>query len=169
MSKRAKAKSTKWLIGIGVIAVAIVAIAMTQISSNTVYFYTPEEIAVKAPELAGKTIKVGGMVIVGSVDWKAEALDLAFTMTDLKGHEIRVQHKGTPPDMFKEGQGVVVEGTISADGKNMTSKTLLVKHSEEYKKPGDHAAGVSKELLEKSMFKDQVLPPSNSPTSNETK
>ncbi|MCX6118969.1 MAG: cytochrome c maturation protein CcmE [Proteobacteria bacterium] len=154
--KKSRATSTKWMIGIAVIAGAIVAVAMTQINANTVYFYTPEEVSAKSQELSSKVIKVGGMVIAGSVDWKAEDLDLSFTMTDLKNHEIRVNHKGTPPDMFKEGQGVVVEGTISADGKSMKSRKLLVKHSEEYKKQGDHSQGVSKELLEKSMFKDQI-------------
>lgn len=154
-----RARSTKWLIGIGLIAIAIVAIAMTQISSNVVYFYTPEEAATKAGELKDQTIKVGGMVIPGSVDWKAEDLALAFSITDLKGHEIRVNHKGTPPDMFKEGQGVVVEGHITADGKSMASRKLMVKHSEEYKKPGDHSQSVDKKLLEKSMFKDQTGTP----------
>jgi cytochrome c-type biogenesis protein CcmE len=138
-----------------IIAGAIVAVAMTQISSNSVYFYTPEEVAAKAGELTGQMIKVGGMIIPGTVDWKPENLALAFTMSDLKGHEIRVSHKGTPPDMFKEGQGVVVEGTIADAGKAMTSRKLMVKHSEEYKKPGDHAGSLNKELIEKSMFKDQ--------------
>jgi cytochrome c-type biogenesis protein CcmE len=148
-------KSAKWLIGIGIIAAAIIAISMTQLSSNIVYFFTPDEAQAKAADLSGQNIKVGGMVVPGSVDWKAEALDLSFTMSDLKGHEIRVKHRGTPPDMFKEGQGVVVEGSISADGKSMTSRKLMVKHSEEYKKPGSHTGDLNKELLEKSLFKEQ--------------
>jgi cytochrome c-type biogenesis protein CcmE len=47
-----------------------------------------------------------------------------------------------------------VEGLLLADGKAMTSRRLMVKHSEEYKKPGDHSAVPNKELLEKSIFKD---------------
>ena len=154
MSK-VKAKSTKWMVGIGVIGAAIVIIAMSQISSNVVYFFTPDEAFAKAATLQDQTIKVGGMVMPGSVGWKPQELDLAFTMTDLKGHEIRVSHKGTPPDLFKEGQGVVVEGLIGIDGRTMVSKKLMVKHSEEYKKPGDHSQSLDKELLEKSMFKGQ--------------
>jgi cytochrome c-type biogenesis protein CcmE len=154
MAKRTKSK--QWMIGIGVIAVAVVAIAMTQISSNVVYFFTPDEAQAKAAEITGQNIKVGGMVVPGSVEWKAEALDLAFTISDLKGHDIRIKHKGTPPDMFKEGQGVVVEGSISDDGKTMISRKLMVKHSEEYKKPGSHTGDMNKELLEKSLFKDQL-------------
>jgi cytochrome c-type biogenesis protein CcmE len=154
-----KSKSTKWMIGIVIIAIAIISIALTQLSSNVVYFFTPDEAQAKAAELSDQNIKVGGMVVPGSVEWKAEALDLAFTISDLKGHEIKIRHKGTPPDMFKEGQGVVVEGTIANDGKSMTSRKLMVKHSEEYKKPGSHSGDLSKELLEKSLFKDQTSKP----------
>ena len=154
-----KSKSTKWMIGIVIIAVAIISIALTQLSSNVVYFFTPDEAQAKAAELSDQNIKVGGMVVPGSVEWTAEALDLAFTISDLKGHEIKIRHKGTPPDMFKEGQGVVVEGIITTDGKSMTSRKLMVKHSEEYKKPGSHSGDLSKELLEKSLFKDQTSKP----------
>ena len=149
-----KSNRFKWTVGILIIAAAIGLIATTQLSSNVVYFYTPDEAYAKAAEISGITIKVGGMVLPGSVVWQAENLDLAFTISDLKGHEIKVSHKGTPPDMFKEGQGVVVEGLLLADGKAMTSRRLMVKHSEEYKKPGDHAGTPNKELLEKSIFKD---------------
>ena len=147
------------MIGIVIIAVAIISIALTQLSSNVVYFFTPDEAQAKAAELSDQNIKVGGMVVPGSVEWTAEALDLAFTISDLKGHEIKIRHKGTPPDMFKEGQGVVVEGIITTDGKSMTSRKLMVKHSEEYKKPGSHSGDLSKELLEKSLFKDQTSKP----------
>lgn len=151
---KSRARSTRWLIGIGVIAIAVIVLAVTQLSSNVVYFFTPDEAMAKAADIQDQTIKLGGMVVPGSVDWKAQDLSLAFTVTDMKGHDIRVSHKGTPPDMFKEGSGVVVEGVIGRDGKTMTSHKLMVKHSEEYKKPGDHAKSVDKELLEKSMFKD---------------
>ena len=157
-----RSKSAKWLIGIGIITAAVVAIAMTQLSSNVVYFYTPDEAQAKSMDIGQQTIKVGGMVVPGSVDWRAEQLDLAFTISDLKGHEIRVKHKGTPPDMFKEGQGVVVEGTLASAGREMTSRKLMVKHSEEYKKPGDHAGSINKELLEKSLFGNQGQQPQGS-------
>lgn len=160
--RKKRSKSAKWLIGIGIITAAVIAIAMTQLSSNVVYFYTPDEAQAKSLEIGQQTIKVGGMVVPGSVDWKAEQLDLAFTISDLKGHEIRVRHKGTPPDMFKEGQGVVVEGTLASAGKEMTSRKLMVKHSEEYKKPGDHAGSMNKELLQKSLFGNQGQPSQDS-------
>lgn len=149
-----KSNSARWIIGISIIGIAVVTISLVQLGDNVVYFYTPGEAVTKAPDLKGKNIKVGGMVVAGSVLWKAEDLALSFTLSDLKGAEISVAHKGTPPDMFKENQGVVVEGTISSDGKSMQSKHLLVKHSEEYKSTGDHST-MEKTLLEKSIFKEQ--------------
>ena len=148
-----KSNSARWVVGISIIAIAVVTISLVQLGDNVIYFYTPGEAVAKAADLGSKSIKVGGMVIPGSVVWKAEELSLAFTISDLKGHEIRVAHTGTPPDMFKENQGVVVEGTIAIDGKTMRSKNLMVKHSEEYKSTGDHT-NIEKTLLEKSMFKD---------------
>lgn len=160
--KKKRSKSTKWLVGISLIAVAVIAIAMTQISSNTVYFYTPDEAQAQASSLSSQNIKVAGMVIAGSREWDAASLKLAFTITDLKNHDIRVKYNGPPPDMFKEGQGVVVEGTISNDGQSFAARTLMVKHSEEYKKPSAGGSNMNKELLEKSLFKDQSLPNPNS-------
>ncbi len=163
--KKKRSKSTKWVIGISLIAVAVIAIALTQISSNTVYFYTPDEAQAKAATLTSQNIKVAGMVVAGSREWVAETLKLAFTITDLKNHDIRVSYNGPPPDMFKEGQGVVVEGTISGDGKSFAARTLMVKHSEEYKKPSTDGGTMNKELLEKSLFKTQATDkPSNSGT-----
>ncbi len=143
----------KWMIGGAVIIVGALAVSNLQFGDNVVYFYTPQEAFAKAADIDDKTIKVGGMVKVGTVEWKPEDLALNFVMTDMQGTDITVSHKGTPPDMFKENAGVVVEGRIEADGKKMVSQRLMVKHSEEYKKP-DAQHSVDKELLEKSIFKN---------------
>ena len=143
----------KWMIGGAVLVVAALAASNLKFSDNVVYFYTPQEAFAKAADININTIKVGGMVKTGTVNWKAEELLLNFVMTDMQGTDIEVSHKGTPPDMFKENAGVVVEGRIEADGKKMVSQRLMVKHSEEYKKP-DAQHSVDKELLEKSIFKN---------------
>lgn len=143
----------KWIVGGAVILVAGLAVSNLQFGDNVVYFYTPQEAFAKAADIDSKTIKVGGMVKAGTVQWKPEDLALNFVMTDMQGTDIEVSHKGTPPDMFKENSGVVVEGRIEADGKKMVSQRLMVKHSEEYKKP-DAQHSVDKELLEKSIFKN---------------
>jgi cytochrome c-type biogenesis protein CcmE len=148
----AKKGNKKWLIGGTIIAASIITISFASLQENLVYFYTPTEAVAKASDLASQTIKVGGLVKPESVKWIAEQLSLNFVVTDPNGNDIEVKHTGTPPDMFKEGQGVVVEGRIDQAGKVMISKNLMVKHSEEYKKPDDHST-MNKALLEKSMFK----------------
>lgn len=148
-------KSLKWVIGGTVIVGAIVGMSFLTLNENLVYFFTPSEAFAKASELDGQVIKVGGMIKGGSVQWKPETLSLNFVISDLKGHEIAVAHTGTPPDMFKENQGVVVEGRLTEGGKAMISRNLMVKHSEEYKRPGSEHGSMDKELLERSLFKGQ--------------
>ena len=143
----------KWAVGLAVVGMAGLALTNLQFGGNVVYFYTPPEALAQAAELSSKTIKVGGMVKAGSVQWEAENVSLNFVVSDLKQSEINVSYKGAPPDMFKEMSGVVVEGRIDSNGQNMTAQRLMVKHSEEYKKP-DAQHSVDKELLEKSIFKE---------------
>lgn len=153
MSRKAR-KKEKWIVGGVVIAAAMIGMSLLNLGKYAVYFYTPSEAVLKASDLHQQDIKVGGMVKGGSVQWKPETLSLKFVLNDMENTEILVQHHGTPPDMFKENSGVVVEGKIGKDGKSFTAKSLMVKHSEEYKIPGDHRS-VDKELLERSIFKDQ--------------
>lgn len=140
----------KWVIAGGIIAVAIGIASQLNFGDNLVYFYVPNEVSAKKAELQGKTIKVGAMVKAGSVNWNAQELKLDFVITDFEGHEYAVKHTGLKPDMFKENQGVVVEGRLQGD--TLMSQTLMVKHSEEYKKP-DATHPMSKELLKQSIFK----------------
>ncbi len=150
-----KNKRLKWIIGSIVIAGSIFALSFLTLEQNSVYFYTPVEAAAKAQSLQSSEIRVGGMVKGGSVDWNRQALQLKFTLSDLKGKEIEVNHTGTPPDLFKENAGVVVEGRIAADGSHFHATKLMVKHSEEYKKPeGGHS--MDRALLEKSIFKNEA-------------
>lgn len=149
---RRKNKNLKWMVGLGVIFLVIIGISLVQLNSNSVYFFTPAEAKERAPTLGGQTVKVGGMVKPGSVVWEPKELSLKFTLSNLKDTEIQVAHIGTPPDMFKEGQGVIVEGQLNDQGSSMKSKTLMVKHSEEYQKPEDHHSQ-EPELLKKSIFK----------------
>lgn len=141
----------KWMIGGIIIAATIVAMSVLSLDEHTVYFYTPDEAIAKSETLQEQNIKIGGMVTPHSVKWQAESLSLDFTISDLSGSLIKVHHKGTPPDMFKENQGVIVEGSLSKDGKSFIAHRLMVKHSEEYKVPEDKS--INKALLEKSIFK----------------
>ncbi len=107
--KRSK-KNVRWIIIGVIIAAAIVGMSLLKIDEDIVFFLTPVEAQAKAAELKGKTIRVGGMVKTGSVQWNAEKLALHFIVSDLDTVEIQVSHTGSPPDLFKEGAGVVVAG-----------------------------------------------------------
>ncbi len=150
-----KSKSWKWIVGISVIAASVLVLSFMTLEGNSVYFYTPHEASEKASTLKSE-IRVGGMVKSESVQWDRKSLNLNFVLSDLKGTEIEVSHKGTPPDMFKENSGVVVEGKISGDGRTFVASKLMVKHSEEYRKP-DGSHSMDRALLEKSIFKGEKL------------
>lgn len=105
------------------------------LDDNLVYFLTPTELLAKGDSAAGKPVRLGGMVKAGTVKWDAQKLDLQFVMWDNDG-EIRVQSKKAPPQMFRENQGVIVEGRLDADSV-FQATSLMVKHSNEYKAPHD--------------------------------
>ena len=88
------------------------------------------------------------MVLPGTLKWDAKSLDLRFTLSDGQA-SVPVRHRGTPPDLFAEGRGAVVEGTWSHDG-YFQATTILAKHSEEYKAPHDENQAGYKELLKTS-------------------
>jgi cytochrome c-type biogenesis protein CcmE len=139
MSRRAK-----FLGGGLVILAALGYLVYTGVSQSVVYFVTPSELA--ASPVSGKAYRLGGMVQAGSLTWDARSLDLSFVLTDGKA-AVPVRHRGTPPDLFAEGRGAVVEGTWTADG-HFKASQILAKHSEEYQAPheGQAQAGY-KELI----------------------
>lgn len=150
----ANVKRRKWIIGCTIIAATVLGLSFLTLQGNSVYFYTPNEAFAKAGALQSSEIRVGGMVKGDSVQWDRKTLKLNFVLSDLKGQEIAVDHVGTPPDLFKENSGVVVEGRISGDGKSFLATKLMVKHSEEYRKP-DGSFSMDKDLLQKSIFKGE--------------
>ncbi len=103
------------------------------IGDNLVYFVTPSELVERGEAAYDTPVRLGGMVAPGTVKWDAEALDLRFTVTD--GVEsFEVHSSGAPPQMFRDGIGVVVEGRYTRDGV-FESTNLMVKHSNEYRPP----------------------------------
>lgn len=115
----------------GIIIFSMLAIlAITGLEEMTVYFFTPQEILAEPDKFNGQTIRIGALVQSGSVSWDAQNIKLIFRVTEDSMTTIPVVYKGIKPDMFKEGQGVVVEGKMN-DGIFLADR-LLVKHSEEY-------------------------------------
>ena len=136
-------RRAKFVAGGGLILAVLGYLVYAGVSQSVVYFVTPAELlAAPAP---GKTYRLGGMVQPGSVTWEPKTLDLRFTLSDGKA-SVPVRHKGTPPDLFGENRGAVVEGAWSGEG-YFRASTILAKHSEEYKAPHDPDQAGYKELM----------------------
>jgi len=112
--------------GLAVLGVAA-GLVLYALSDSIVFFYTPSELAEKgvAP---GTRVRLGGMVEEGSVE-KSGTL-VRFVVTDTI-KTLKVAYNGQLPDLFREGQGVVAEGKVSADG-TFVADTVLAKHDENY-------------------------------------
>ena len=102
----------------------------------TVFFYTPAEVLKSPEEFEQKTIRIGALVQLGSVDWNAQSIQLSFKISEDGKNSIPVYYAGVKPDLFREGQGVVVEGKMN--GPRFEASQLLVKHSEEYTVDPEH-------------------------------
>jgi len=121
------------LIGVALAVVGAAAgLALYSLSDNIVFFYSPSEIVQKNVQ-AGARLRVGGLVEPGSVV-KAAGEKLDFAITD-GANQIKVSYQGLPPDLFREGQGVVAEGVLEASGE-FRAETILAKHDERYMPPG---------------------------------
>ena len=106
---------------------AAVALVLTAISDSLVYFYSPTDIASqRIPE--GRRMRIGGLVEEGSV--KKDGKMVNFKVTDIT-NTLPVVYAGILPDLFREGQGVVVEGRREKDGQFHASE-VLAKHDEKY-------------------------------------
>ena len=115
------------------------------IGENLVYYWTPSELVEHGDVAQGAVIRLGGQVEAGSLKWDKEANDLRFNVTD-GTTVVPVHGTGVPPQMFREGIGVVVEGTMA--GATFESDRLLVKHDNEYQAPEGEA---DMEELQKSL------------------
>lgn len=115
--------------GLGAVALASV-LVLNALNSNIALYVTPSEVAGgKAPK--GQAFRIGGLVKSGSVS--RDNLTVHFVVTDL-AREIPVSYTGILPDLFKEGKGAVVQGTLGGDG-NFVATEVLAKHDENYMPP----------------------------------
>jgi cytochrome c-type biogenesis protein CcmE len=116
------------------------------IGENLVYFLTPEELVARGDRAYDVPVRLGGQVVPGSVVWNAETVDLKFAISD-GAKTIPVHSSGAPPQMFRDGIGVVVEGRYHRAG-IFQSTSVMVKHSNEYRapKPGEKPAEMYRSL-----------------------
>lgn len=131
------------MIGAGVGILSLAAILMLfAFRDAIVFFHTPSDVA-ENKIAAGQRFRLGGLVAEGSVK-RGEGRHVAFSVTDtLK--TLPVTYDGILPDLFREGQGVVAEGAMSADGV-FQADSVLAKHDETYMPPE-----VAKALQEKGV------------------
>ena len=104
------------------------------IDKNVVFFLTPQELLARGTSAYDVPVRLGGLVAPGSVKWDADKLDLRFVVMDSGGQSVNVHSTGAPPQMFRDGMGVVVEGRYHKSGV-FESTNLMIKHSNEYRKP----------------------------------
>ena len=112
--------------GVGVLALAAV-LVLSALRDSIVFFNSPTDV-VEKKVTAGSRIRLGGLVQPGTLERKD--IDAAFDVTDGK-NVIRVTYRGILPDLFREGQGVVAEGTL-IDVASFRADTVLAKHDENY-------------------------------------
>lgn len=109
------------------------------LSQNIDLFYTPSEIIYgknndpKTKPEVGQRIRVGGMVVDGSVKRDDKTLKVNFGLNDI-GPAIEVEFEGILPDLFREGQGIVAQGTLIEPTK-LKATEVLAKHDENYMPP----------------------------------
>ena len=126
-----KQKRTSIILGGLLILGAIVSLMLFALSENIAYFNSPSDI-VERGITPGERIRLGGMVAEGSVKRGVDAL-ITFDVTDFS-ETASVTYRGLVPDLFREGQGVIVEGTFDDKGIFMAD-TVLAKHDENYTPP----------------------------------
>ncbi|WP_224249154.1 cytochrome c maturation protein CcmE [Hyalangium gracile] len=132
------------LIALGALLVAgagLAFVAFGNIGENLVYYWSPAEMLSQGEKAYGPTIRLGGVVKPGTIQWNAEHTNLTFQVSsDHTPQSVAVTVRSTevPPQMFREGIGVVVEGTFDKS-QVFSSNRLMVNHSNEYRapKPGE--------------------------------
>jgi len=128
------------LIALGALLVAgagLAFVAFGNIGENLVYYWSPSEMLSQGDKAYSATIRLGGVVQPGSIQWNAEHTTLHFRVADDPkdgAPSVLVRSTETPPQMFRDKIGVVVEGTYDKSGV-FSSNRLMVNHSNEYRAP----------------------------------
>jgi len=128
--RRTRLVAVLFLVAGTAISVSLVLLALNE---NINMFYPPDAV-VSGEAPIGAQIRAGGMVADGSVLRDPNGLDVSFVLTDYAGSEFKVRYSGILPDLFREGQGVIVQGELTDRGHFQASQ-VLAKHDENYMPP----------------------------------
>ncbi|MGF1749468.1 cytochrome c maturation protein CcmE [Vibrio cionasavignyae] len=116
---------------------ATVGLILYALNQNMDLFYTPTELVNGKPDGSkpevGQRLRIGGMVVEGSVRRDNESLRVSFDLADV-GPKVTVVYDGILPDLFREGQGIVAQGVL-VDTTTIEAFEVLAKHDEEYMPP----------------------------------
>ncbi|MGH7810484.1 MAG: cytochrome c maturation protein CcmE [Candidatus Binatia bacterium] len=123
-------KSRRFLIGGLIILGALAYLIYGGMQEALVYFKMPSELRAEEKSLQGKFVRMGGMVVEGSLQKDLQNLTYRFQLTD-GATAFPVYFKGVPPDLFVEGKGAVVEGRVGDDGV-FQATMIMAKHAEDY-------------------------------------
>lgn len=128
------------LLGIG----SAIGLTLYALQENINLFYTPSELIEgkgenKEKPFIGQKLRIGGMVVPGSVVRDEESLDVEFKLIDT-GPLVTIRYHGILPDLFREGQGIVAQGVL-IEPNVIEAFEVLAKHDEEYM-PADVAEAV---------------------------
>ncbi len=156
------------LIGLG----AVAGLVLYALSQNIDLFYTPTEITQGKKETGlkpsiGQRIRIGGLVVPGTVKRDAESLKVSFKLSDMttpiefkdSDPKITVYYEGILPDLFREGQGIVANGTLAErppTGLSIEASEVLAKHDENYM-PAELAESAG-QRHEKTTYSEKQLP-----------
>ena len=111
---------------------ATIALALTAFQENLLYYFSTSEVhAGEVPQ--GRNIRIGGMVVEGSVNRPGQGMVVQFVLTDY-AEEVTVEYEGILPDLFREGQGIIAQGQLNQENTFVASE-VLAKHDENYLPP----------------------------------
>jgi len=113
------------------------ALGLQAFKKNLLYYYTPEQVAAGDAHV-GQLFRMGGLVAMGSVERTPGSMSVRFTLTDMQ-KSVPVVYSGILPDLFREGQGIVVYGKLDKDGL-FVAQQVLAKHDAKYMPPEVGAA-----------------------------
>ena len=117
----------------------MVGLMLYALQQNIDLFYTPTELVQGkgkeniTPEV-GQRLRIGGLVVPGSVERDQQSLKVSFALVDAGGEQVTVRFDGILPDLFREGQGIVAQGHL-ADARTIDAFEVPAKHDEEYMPP----------------------------------
>lgn len=122
-----KQKRLALIAGLALVLALATTLVLVALRDQIVFFYSPSDVIAREVA-AGQPIRLGGLVKDGS--WIRDGQDNSFVVTD-GAQEVAARYTGILPDLFREGQGVVAEGSLGPDG-SFIATNVLAKHDENY-------------------------------------